>query len=165
MAAAAVLKEHLAKVGPASWHEGEWEDVTDFLPTAGCPASYGGGHAEHLRRANATGGRRAELAVGQMVHVPAFSLYEAMSAMELMDPRMDSGMATDIPTIGQLVGGPRMPAELTALQVVEIMDRIVIQETEWLAGHNLAQVRRPGVCGGGGGGGVCKNPTNLEKTS
>eukprot|EP00466_Bigelowiella_natans_P002440 jgi/Bigna1/145698/aug1.102_g20406 len=31
--------------------------------------------------------------IGTMIHGPDFSLYEAMSALELMDPKMDPGMA------------------------------------------------------------------------
>ena len=34
----------------------------------------------------------AELACGALVHDPIFTLYEGMSAMELMDPKMDAGM-------------------------------------------------------------------------
>jgi hypothetical protein len=38
-----------------------------------------------------------ELEVGEMVHGPAFSLYEAMSAIEMMNPKMDPGIIVDNP--------------------------------------------------------------------
>ncbi len=32
------------------------------------------------------------MAIGQLVHDDSFSLFDAMSALELMDPKMDAGM-------------------------------------------------------------------------
>ena len=37
-------------------------------------------------------GRAAELKIGEMYNLPGFSLFDSMSALELMDPKMDSGM-------------------------------------------------------------------------
>lgn len=37
----------------------------------------------------------AELRVGQMVHTSVFSLFEAMSAVEIGNPKMDAGMSGD----------------------------------------------------------------------
>lgn len=34
----------------------------------------------------------SEMAIGQLVHDDSFSLFDAMSALELMDPKMDAGM-------------------------------------------------------------------------
>jgi hypothetical protein len=80
-----------------------------------------------------------ELAVGQMVHAPSFSLLSAMSALEVMDPKMDAGMITDTVTADKALGTPLMPRELTAGQIVHIMDQIMVCEMHWLAGHSLAQ--------------------------
>jgi hypothetical protein len=80
-----------------------------------------------------------ELAVGQMVHAPSFSLLSAMSALEVMDPKMDAGMITDAVTVEKAFGTPLMPRELTAGQIVHIMDQIMVSEMHWLAGHSLAQ--------------------------
>jgi hypothetical protein len=37
----------------------------------------------------------AEMAPGTMIHSEWFNLYEAMSALELMDPKMDAGTNSD----------------------------------------------------------------------
>jgi hypothetical protein len=80
-----------------------------------------------------------ELAVGQMVHAPNFSLLSAMSALEIMDPKMDAGMVTDTVTVDKALGTPLMPRELTAGQIVHLMDQTLVGEMRWLAGHSLAQ--------------------------
>lgn len=36
----------------------------------------------------------SQLDLGELIHDPGFGLYEAMSAFEMMDPKMDSGMIT-----------------------------------------------------------------------
>ena len=44
-----------------------------------------------------------------MIHGPAFSLYDAMSAIELMNPKMDPGIVVDNPppsVAQQLEAGP-----------------------------------------------------------
>ena len=43
-----------------------------------------------------------DMTLSQMIHENSFNYYESMSALELMDPKMDSGMLVDgkcIPTI------------------------------------------------------------------
>ena len=57
------------------------------------------------------------LSTGQMVHAPHFSLLSAMSALEVMDPKMDAGMVTDAVTVETALGTPLMPRELTAGQM------------------------------------------------
>ena len=57
--------------------EGRWSDVTSLLSAAA-----------------------GEMELGQMVHGSSFVLYEAMSALELMDPKMDAGMkANNVPSV------------------------------------------------------------------
>ena len=84
-------------------------------------------------------GVAAELRVGQMVHAPQFNLLSAMSALEVMDPKMDAGMATDAVTVDTALGTPLMPRQPSAGQVVHLMDQVLVAEMRWLAGHSLAQ--------------------------
>lgn len=38
-----------------------------------------------------------ELSLGELMHNNLFGLFEAMSAIEMMDPKMDAGMCKDTP--------------------------------------------------------------------
>jgi hypothetical protein len=62
-----------------------------------------------------------DLEVGQLVHLQSFTLFDAMSAIEIMDPKMDTGMI--------LEGDKKKPFDplksLTAEQVLWIMDRLL----------------------------------------
>jgi hypothetical protein len=81
----------------------------------------------------------AVLSVGQMVHGQSFSLLSAMSALEIMDPKMDAGMITDAVTVEKAIDTALMPKELSTGQICHIMDQIMVTEMHWLAGHSLAQ--------------------------
>ena len=81
----------------------------------------------------------AALSVGQMVHGQSFSLLSAMSALEIMDPKMDAGMITDAVTVEKAIDTALMPKELSTGQICHIMDQIMVTEMHWLAGHSLAQ--------------------------
>lgn len=63
----------------------------------------------------------ADLEVGQLVHLQSFTLFDAMSAIEIMDPKMDTGMI--------LEGDKKKPFDplksLSAEQVLWIMDRLL----------------------------------------
>ena len=104
-------------------------------------AAEGGGEldAGWLDVTAALDGVAGELSTGQMVHAPHFSLLSAMSALEVMDPKMDAGMITGAITVESALGTPLMPRELTAGQIVHIMDQTFVGEMRWLAGHSLAQ--------------------------
>ncbi|GAB5587773.1 N-alpha-acetyltransferase [Umbelopsis nana] len=62
-----------------------------------------------------------DLEVGQLVHLQSFTLFDAMSAIEIMDPKMDTGMI--------LEGDKKKPFDplksLSAEQVLWIMDRLL----------------------------------------
>ncbi|CAO3658996.1 unnamed protein product [Umbelopsis vinacea] len=76
-----------------------------------------------------------DLEVGQLVHLQSFTLFDAMSAIEIMDPKMDTGMI--------LEGDKKKPFDplksLTAEQVLWVMDRLLSCEMAWLSGHSLSQ--------------------------
>eukprot|EP01048_Picozoa_sp_COSAG05_P001395 COSAG05_NODE_47_length_24712_cov_26.673844_11_plen_839_part_00 len=80
-----------------------------------------------------------KLAVGQMVQAPQFDLLSAMSALEIMDPKMDAGMVRESTTINGALGTDLMPFELTAGQIVHLVDLTLVGEMRWVSGHSLAQ--------------------------
>lgn len=75
-----------------------------------------------------------EFDVGQLVHLQSFTLFDAMSAIEIMDPRMDTGMAIEH-TFESFDIEKRTSPEDT----LGIMDRLVVREMAWISGHSLAQ--------------------------
>lgn len=91
--------------------EQDWEDVTEAFSDA-----------------------RKVMSVGEMIHSSKFTLSSAMSAVELMDPKMDVGCGPvrDLNEIS-------LPQSLTHTQVIHIMDRLFSHEMSWLDSHTLAQ--------------------------
>ncbi|KAL7317714.1 N-alpha-acetyltransferase, non-catalitic subunit, variant 2 [Mucor circinelloides] len=89
----------------------QWKDITSFLDEA-----------------------TNEFDVGQLVHLQSFTLFDAMSAIEIMDPRMDTGMAIEH-TFESFDIEKRTSPEDT----LGIMDRLVVREMAWISGHSLAQ--------------------------
>ncbi|CAG8537610.1 13125_t:CDS:10 [Ambispora gerdemannii] len=77
-----------------------------------------------------------EFQIGQLVHLESFGLYDAMSSIEIMDPKMDSGMILD----SDLTKKPLiLNARLTPRQVLGVIDRLFICEMTWHSGHSLSQ--------------------------
>ncbi|KAI0046941.1 Mak10-domain-containing protein [Auriscalpium vulgare] len=71
----------------------------------------------------------------ELIFTEGFTLYDSMSALEIGDPRMDSGMALDDeqrPPFEPLA--PLLPEELCY-----ILDRMIACEMEWHAGFTLSQ--------------------------
>lgn len=89
----------------------EWEDVTDAFREA-----------------------RRKMGIGEMIHSKKFTLYAAMSAIELMDPKMDVGCGPvrDLNSI-------QLPVNLSDSQVINIMDHLLACEMSWLDSHTLPQ--------------------------
>lgn len=77
---------------------------------------------------------RDKMEPGEMIHHPSFSLHAAMSAIELMDPKMDVGFGESTN-----VSDVRLPAELSDSQVITIMDQLLVCLMSWMDGHNLPQ--------------------------
>ena len=84
------------------------------------------------------------LPAGSLVKDSCFSLYDAMSAIELMDPKMDAGMLcnkelckvgsiTEALEAGMFVDNPSLK------DIIGISDEILSCITTWLEGHSLAQ--------------------------
>ncbi|XP_008554508.1 N-alpha-acetyltransferase 35, NatC auxiliary subunit [Microplitis demolitor] len=85
------------------------------------------------------------LELGELLHDELFGLFEAMSAIEIMDPKMDAGMLCNrgnnqFYTFEQAVesGAIRLD-NLTPSEVIGIIDSTYACIVSWLEGHNLAQ--------------------------
>ncbi|XP_051923783.1 N-alpha-acetyltransferase 35, NatC auxiliary subunit [Hippocampus zosterae] len=86
-----------------------------------------------------------ELSLGELLHDMLFGLFEAMSAIEMMDPKMDAGM------IGNQVNRKVLNFEqaikehaikvkdLSLPELIGIMDTCFCCLITWLEGHSLAQ--------------------------
>ncbi len=81
-----------------------------------------------------------QMAPGEMVHAPSFSLFEAMSAIEIGDPRMDASLAAfQSPTATDVVEAGQVPTKLDDTTLVSVLDKQMIMEMTWQQGHSLAQ--------------------------
>ncbi|RLN48883.1 hypothetical protein BBJ28_00020958 [Nothophytophthora sp. Chile5] len=78
-----------------------------------------------------------------MVHVEDFNLFDSMSALELMDPKMDSGMLVNgapPQSIADRLADGRVPLEFSsARDVLATLDELFRCEAGWLNGLPLAQ--------------------------
>ena len=73
------------------------------------------------------------LKTGQLVKHDDFTLFEAVSALEVLDPKMDQGFGEDLEDEYDL-SGPLLPGE-----VIGIMDQILCLEVGWHLGFSLSQ--------------------------
>lgn len=89
----------------------EWEDVTALFSEAA-----------------------SEMRTGEMVHLESFSLYSAMSAIELMQPKMDVGCGP-VRNVREV----ELPDVLSDASVVRIMDELLACQATWLQAHTLPQ--------------------------
>lgn len=83
--------------------------------------------------------------LGELLHDELFGLFEAMSAIEMMDPKMDAGMlcnrGNNKPyTFAQAVeSGAIKLDDLSPSEVIGIIDSTYSCIVSWLEGHSLAQ--------------------------
>ncbi|KAI5083208.1 hypothetical protein GOP47_0002951 [Adiantum capillus-veneris] len=81
-----------------------------------------------------------DLDVGQLVNGENFSLFEAMSALEIMDPKMDAGMAgSGVITLEDAIDSGKAPVNINIPELVDVMDHLLACEASWHRGHSLAQ--------------------------
>ncbi|KAL1513405.1 hypothetical protein ABEB36_002825 [Hypothenemus hampei] len=86
-----------------------------------------------------------DLQLGELLHDDLFGLFEAMSAIEMMDPKMDAGMlcnrgARKITSFEQAVTDGLLPLnDLEAITLLGIVDGTLARLVSWLEGHSLAQ--------------------------
>eukprot|EP00798_Chlamydomonas_sp_ICE-L_P013811 gene13811-19727_t len=82
---------------------------------------------------------RAELPVGGLIHGEAFSLLEAMSAVEIGNAKMDSGMMAVPKSLDELLAEGVAPVDLDMASVLAVMDKLMALEGTWHNGGALAQ--------------------------
>ncbi|KAF9915912.1 hypothetical protein FBU30_001645, partial [Linnemannia zychae] len=77
-----------------------------------------------------------DMNVGQLVQIPSFSLFDAMCAIVIMDPKMDTGMVMD-----DIVNRPiyDVNRRVTPEEFIWIFDNILVGQMTWLSGHALSQ--------------------------
>ncbi|XP_078490210.1 LOW QUALITY PROTEIN: N-alpha-acetyltransferase 35, NatC auxiliary subunit-like [Ciona intestinalis] len=85
------------------------------------------------------------LKMGELVHEPNFGLYEAMSAIEMMDPKMDAGMLggqakRQVSSFKERIAeGSIKLNNLTPCELISVMDVCQTCILSWLEGQSLAQ--------------------------
>uniref|UniRef100_A0A8W8N5P4 Protein MAK10 homolog n=1 Tax=Magallana gigas TaxID=29159 RepID=A0A8W8N5P4_MAGGI len=85
------------------------------------------------------------LQMGELLHDTNFGLFEAMSAIEMMDPKMDAGMMCNqiqrkvLTFDSALESGAIKIKDLSIPELIGIMDTSLACLVTWLEGHSLAQ--------------------------
>lgn len=74
-----------------------------------------------------------------VIHSEAFSLFEAMSAVEIGNVKMDVGLQAMPKTVDQLIEEGLAPEELSPEQTLAVMNRLFEMEATWHHGGSLAQ--------------------------
>ena len=93
----------------------EWVDITEDV-------------------ASAAGG----FAIDELLSAPTFSLFESMSACELMDPKMDAlGNEAPQPSVVERLRRGSIPLRLTVGAAVRVLDRLLALEVAWFGGASL----------------------------
>ncbi|OAY47022.1 N-alpha-acetyltransferase 35, NatC auxiliary subunit isoform X2 [Manihot esculenta] len=86
-----------------------------------------------------------ELRDGELIHGENFNLFAAMSALEIMDPKMDSGIISRYCSVDEAIEDGAAPIPIsfdktTDVQcTIDIMDYLLACEATWHKGHSLAQ--------------------------
>lgn len=86
-----------------------------------------------------------ELGDGEMIHGENFNLFAAMSALEIMDPKMDSGIVSKYCSLDEAIEDGAAPVPLShdktidIQSIIDIMDHLLACEATWHSGHSLAQ--------------------------
>lgn len=79
------------------------------------------------------------LASGELIHDPAFSLFDAMSALDVGDRKMDAGSrAHEVVTFEQLISLGRVPPTLSPRDAVLESDALMACECAYRSGHAAA---------------------------
>ncbi|XAR56063.1 hypothetical protein NMG60_11036366 [Bertholletia excelsa] len=86
-----------------------------------------------------------DLQDGELIHGENFNLFAAMSALEIMDPKMDSGIVSRYNSVDEAIENGAAPVPLSLDRTVDIqctidiMDHLLACEATWHKGHSLAQ--------------------------
>jgi len=78
------------------------------------------------------------LPVGQMIHSEEFTLFKGMSALEMMDAKMDPGMFRDkVPNLDAMIASNELVMDPSPPDVLAIMDELLACEASWHRGDSL----------------------------
>ncbi|CAL9222727.1 unnamed protein product [Arabidopsis halleri] len=86
-----------------------------------------------------------DLHEGELINGDNFNLFAAMSALEIMDPKMDSGMVSTFYSIDEAIESGFAPVPISSdttvnvQSIIDIMDHLLACEATWHMGHSLAQ--------------------------
>ncbi|XP_059637894.1 uncharacterized protein LOC132279856 isoform X2 [Cornus florida] len=86
-----------------------------------------------------------DLRDGELIHGENFNLFAAMSALEIMDPKMDSGIVCRYYSVDEAIENGAAPVPLSFNKTVDvqctidIMDYLLACEATWHKGQSLAQ--------------------------
>ncbi|GJX16317.1 N-alpha-acetyltransferase 35, NatC auxiliary subunit isoform X1 [Tanacetum coccineum] len=86
-----------------------------------------------------------DLQEGELIHGENFNLFAAMSALEIMDPKMDSGIVCRYYSVDEAIEDGAAPIPLNINRtvdvhcIVDVMDHLLSCEATWHKGHSLAQ--------------------------
>ena len=85
-----------------------------------------------------------ELKLGELVHDNLFGLFEAMSAIEIMDPKMDAGMVCNrkrkaLQFTEAVQAGKVKISGFSDQELLGIIDELTACFVTWLDGHSLVQ--------------------------
>ncbi|XP_049541353.1 N-alpha-acetyltransferase 35, NatC auxiliary subunit isoform X1 [Anopheles darlingi] len=85
-----------------------------------------------------------DLELGELVHDSMFGLLEAMSAIEMMDPKMDAGMccnreATPLTFDTAVETGVMKLANIEPKEAIGLIDAVYSCTVSWLEGHSMVQ--------------------------
>ncbi|ONK60207.1 uncharacterized protein A4U43_C08F15520 [Asparagus officinalis] len=90
--------------------------------------------------------KQEDLHEGELIHGENFSLFAAMSALEIMDPKMDSGIEnSSYHSIEEAIENGVAPIPLSldrtidVQRCIDVMDHLLACEATWHKGHSLAQ--------------------------
>ncbi|XP_071724415.1 uncharacterized protein [Rutidosis leptorrhynchoides] len=86
-----------------------------------------------------------DLVDGELIHGENFNLFAAMSALEIMDPKMDSGIVCRYYSVDEAIedGAAPIPLSMNKTEdvhcIIDVMDHLLSCEATWHKGHSLAQ--------------------------
>ncbi|KAI4380470.1 hypothetical protein MLD38_006656 [Melastoma candidum] len=86
-----------------------------------------------------------EIQEGELIHGENFNLFAAMSALEIMDPKMDSGIVCKYYSLDEAIEDGAAPVPINFDKTIDvqctidIMDHLLSCEATWHKGHSLAQ--------------------------
>lgn len=86
-----------------------------------------------------------ELRNDELISGDNFNLFAAMSALEIMDPKMDSGIVSTYYSVDEAIENGAAPIPLSfdrtsdTQRVIDIMDHFLACEATWHKGGSLAQ--------------------------